>query len=292
MSRLRATDYAGAAGRLPLERAVELGRGWVLQPKVDGCYARVHLDRRGRVERVLSRAGAPLERALVGHLVGAFVGWPDSVLVGELEAHTEAGNRAAAARGWRALHLFDVVRAGGRYLGREPYRARRDALWRMQSEVVNLGCELPWYEDDRGARDRRTGRWCRAVPTDWRLTPIVPQVPAARLEQAWSEWGPDAGAEGLVAVNLEAELGARGAKRKVKRTDTLDAVVVAAGQSALTCEWAGRIVTVAAGAAGDARIRVGEVVELACEGWYEASSLPRFARLVRRRTDLAASLLA
>jgi hypothetical protein len=291
VSRLRATDYAGAAGRLPLERAAELGRSWVLQPKVDGCYARAHLDRRGRIERVLSRAGAEFGRDLVGHLLGAFVGWPDSVLVGELEAHTEAGNRAAAARGWRALHLFDCIRAGGRYLGREPYRTRRDTLWRMQSEVVNLGCELPWYEDDHGARDRASGRWCRAVPTDWRLTPIVAQRPAARARQAWREWGPDAGAEGLVAVNLEAELGARGAKRKVKRTDTLDAVVVATGQGALTVEWAGRIVTVAAGAAGDARIRLGEVVELACEGFYD-SSLPRFARLVRRRTDLAASLLS
>jgi hypothetical protein len=286
MSRTRATDYAGAAGRLPLNRVAELGRSWVLQPKVDGCYARAHLDRRGRIERVLGRAGAELGRDLVGHLLGAFVGWPDSVLVGELEAHTEAGNRAAAARGWRALHLFDCVRAGGRYAGREPYRARRDLLWRMQSEVVNLGCELPWYEDDHGARSRATGRWARAVPTDWRLTPIVAQRPASHARAAWEEWGPDSGAEGLVAVNLEAELGTRGSKRKVKRTDTLDAVVVAAGPGALTVEWAGRLVTVAAGAAADARIRVGEVVELACEGFYD-SDLPRFARLVRQRPDLA-----
>lgn len=275
---------------MPLERAAALGRGWAVQAKVDGCYARAHLDRRGRIERVLSRAGRPLERALVGHILGAFVGWPDSVLVGELEAHTEAGNRAAAGRGWRALHLFDVVRAGGRYLGREPYRARRDALWRMQSEVVNLGCELPWYEDDHGARSKATGRWCRAVATDWRLTPILPQWPAGRAEEAWGAWGPDAGGEGLVVVNLEAPLGARGAKRKVKRTDTLDAVVVASGQGALTVEWAGRLVTVAAGAPADARIGVGEVVELACEGWYERTSLPRFARLVRQRTDLAGTL--
>lgn len=66
---------------------------------MDGAYARVHLDRRGRVERILARREQEFPRSIVGPLVGAFLGWPDSVYVGELEAHTEAGNRAAATRG-------------------------------------------------------------------------------------------------------------------------------------------------------------------------------------------------
>ncbi|HEX5728474.1 hypothetical protein [Microbacterium sp.] len=286
MTRARDTDYAGALGRVPLARVSPLGRHWVLQPKVDGCYARVTIDRFGRIERVFSRAGRHISGELVQHLFGAFVGWPNSELVGELEAHTEAGNRAAAARGWRALHLFDCIRAGGRYIGREPYRVRRDVLWRMQSEVVNLGCELPWYQEQHGARDRKTGQWTRAVPTDWRLTPIVPQIPARRAAEAWSTWGPDAGDEGLVAVNLDAPLGARGGKLKVKRADTIDAIVVATGPGAVTCDWSGKLVTVAAGAARDALIQPGDAVELACDGFFD-SGHPRFARLVRARPDLA-----
>lgn len=286
MGRNRPVDYAGAAGRCSLADAAALGARWVLQPKVDGCYARAHLDGRGRIERVLSRTGAELERSLVGHLLGALVGWPGSVLVGELEAHTEAGNRAAATRGWRALHLFDCVRAGARYLGREPYSARRDAMWRMQSEVVNLGLELPWAADEHGARDRASGQWCEAVPTDWRLTPIVAQRPAAQASLAWADVERN-GAEGLVAVAVDASLGARGAKRKIKATSTLDCRVLSAGGGVARVEYGGAVFVVSARGQGD-ELEPGDIVEVAHDGWYEAGSTPRFARLLRRRADLAA----
>lgn len=292
VSRNRPIDYAGATGRADRRELAGLGARVVVQPKLDGAYARVHLDRRGRIERVLRRDGREFGRDLVGHLVGAFVGWPGAVLVGELEAHTEAANRVAAIRGWRALHLFDCVRAhGGLYVAREPYHVRRDYLWRMQSEVVNLGCELPWYEDVHGARSRATGRFVPATPTDWRLTPIVPQRPAQRAEAAWDEWvapGTDA-IEGLVAVELDARLGARRAKRKVKLAQTLDCRLISARGGAAVVEYGGQRFAVSARGLG-ADVRPGSVVEVLCDGWHEKSATPRFARILRLRSDLGATI--
>jgi hypothetical protein len=279
------TEYAGATGRLALERAGALGPRWALQPKIDGCYARVHLDARGRIEHVYSRTGRPLERSLIGHLIGVRIGWPHSQLVGELEAHTESGNAAAERRGARALHLFDAIRSGREYLARAPYAARRDALWRMQSEACNLSPEQPWARDRNRGRERESGRYCRAVPTEWRLTPIVPQRPAAEADAAWAEWGVDAGGEGLVAVNLAAPLGARSSKRKVKIATTLECRVVGLGEKSISVEYGGRIFSVSAAAERDEH-ELGEIVEVACDGWYSTADIPRFVRLVRARPDL------
>jgi ATP-dependent DNA ligase len=288
MTRTRPIDYAGAAGRLSLADVRELGPRWVVQPKIDGVYARVHLDQRGRIAQLYSRAARPFPRLLVSDLMGACIGLPGSELVGELEAHTEAGNRSAASRGWRALHLFDAIRIGGRYLGREPYSVRRDALWRAQSEVECYGARLPWCEDDHGARSRSTGRFCRPVPTDWRVAPIIDQRPTCRVAEAWADWVERSDGEGLVVVNLDAPLGARGAKRKVKPSETLDAVVLSSDGRAASLLWAGRRFAVSA--AGLVLER-GQMVEVRCEGFYEGTSAPRFARIVRTRPDLDGTLV-
>lgn len=282
MTRARPVDYAGPTARLPLDRAGRLGARWVVQPKVDGCYATVHLDRAGRVERIRSRAAVEFK---VPELLGAFLGWPDSVLVAELEYGTEWSTRTVATRGHRVLHVHDVLRAGGRYVGREPYHVRRDLAWRMQSEVVNLAPEVPWTRDDQGsAHDRLTGRFVSGTPTDFRLAPIVPQLPASRIDHAWSQWGPDAGGEGLVAVNLDAPVGAGGAKKKVKREDDIDCVVVSVGRNAARLVYGGHAFVVSA--AGRQRPCSGEIWTVRCAGWYEGSATPRFPRLVRRREDL------
>lgn len=288
--RIRPIDYAGAVGSAARGDIAQLGARVVVQPKFDGAYARVHLDRRGRIERVFRRDGREFGAELAGHLVGAFVGWPGAILVGELEAHTEAANRIAATRGWRAVHLFDCIRAhSALYVAREPYHVRRDYLWRMQSEVVNLGCELPWYEDLHGARSRATGRFVEATPTDWRLTPIVPQRPARRADAAWDEWvAPGAEAvEGLVVVELDARLGARQAKKKVKLGQTLDCRVIAVDRFAAVVEYGGHRFAVSARGTVGLGLRPGSIVEVLCDGWHEKSVTPRFARILRARSDLS-----
>lgn len=277
-------DYAGAGsqGRLTIADAVRLGRNWMAQPKVDGCYVHVHTDRAGKIERVLSRSGAVLSRKIVGGLLGAFVSWPDSVLCGELEAHTEAGNRAARARGWRAVHVFDAVRVGGRYLAREPYRARRDALLRAQSEVVNLAEERSWtrVEGLRG-RDKETGRYVLAAEEGWRLCPVVDQVPVARAGGLWD--GVQAGqGEGLVLVNINAPMGRRNSKRKLKPVSTLEAVCIKADGAGALLHWIAGDKLFVVGAKG---LEEGRVFEVLHDGFYDSGE-PRFARVVRERMDL------
>ena len=278
-------DYTGAGARLTPERGVALdARRWAWQPKVDGVYARVTLDARGRVARVLSRAGAELREA--SDLVGIVAGWPDSILHGELEAHTEAGNRAAAARGWRALHLFDCTRAGGRDVSALPYGERFGLLHRAQVDVELAGeaRRQLWTVDAGGAAHDRAGRFTRPIPRDLRRLPVVPMARGRGAgEQLWREHVELGGGEGLVAVRLDAPARARGGKRKIKASDTIDARVVAARGRALVLEYGGHTFTVGGAAP------VGAIVAVRHDGWYEAGATPRFARLERVRADITST---
>ena len=273
-------DYAGATGRLDLTDVAALGPRFALQPKKDGVYCRVHLDARGRIERMYSR-----RQELTGQQIAEFrghrIGAPHSQLVGEVELWTEASNRLAATRGYRLIHLHDCIREGRRYIAREPYRVRRDALYRMQAELTG---GKPWRDDAQGdAHDLRTGKYCRPIPRDWRIAPVVEQLPARLADVAWSEWVQSCGGEGLVAVALDAPIGARGAKRKIKEVDTLDAVVLQVTPSTVVCAWAGRVFTVCA--RKSVTPSVGCVIEVACNGFYESATVPKFPRLVRVRHD-------
>jgi hypothetical protein len=277
--------YAGARGTLDVSSAARLAPSrYALQPKVDGMYVELALDSEGRIARVTSRTGAEVASSLTGHLLGAWVGAPGAVLAGELEAHTEAGNRAALARGWRAVHLFDALRgAGGEPLASLPYRARRDALWRMQSAVqCEAGSDRPWRAEAEGRLRGPGGRFCRAVPRSWRLTPIVEQLRPERAAELWAR--AEVGElEGFVAVALDAPLGARNGKRKVKPTSTIDATVVDLDARRARLLWCGYTFIVSR---GRFEIAIGDIVEVAHSGFYEREVIPRFARIVRVRHDL------
>lgn len=280
------TDYCGAGSRLTPERGLELDpRRWAWMPKVDGVYARVSLDRRGRISNILARSGSPLREA--ADLIGLVVGPPDSVFHGELDAHTESGNRTALLRGWRALHLFDCTRFAGQDIAARPFVKRYGALHRAHAELELAGRNTPWLDDENDrAHDKRTGRYSRRIPRDIRRTPIVPLV---RVHGAtlWREHVELGGGEGLVAVRLDAPARARNAKRKIKATDTLDCRVLACEGGAARLEYGGNAFTVSARGAWSA-LQPGQVVEVACDGWYETQTAPRFARIVRVRVDLAA----
>ena len=279
------TDYTGAGARLDVRRGLELHRSrWAWMPKIDGCYARVSTDRRGRVFSVLSRAGTALTEAR--DLVGLLIGPPDSVLHGELEAHTEAGNRHAELRGWRALHLFDVTRRAGVDVAARPFADRYGALKADRAQLELAGTSNPWVVDDRGdAHDPRTGRYTRPIPRDHRRFPLVPisRDPSA----LWSSFVVRGGGEGVVAVRLDARAGQRAAKRKIKSTDTLDCVVLEIGAGVAALSYGGRSFVVSARGRWSSLVP-GDRVEVAADGWYERGALPRFARIVRVRTDLAA----
>lgn len=283
-------DYAGAGSRLDPSVGLALDPArWGWQPKVDGVYCRISTDRAGRITTMLHRSGAPVSVADAGGLYGLATGLPDAALHAELEAGTEAGRRAAASRGWTVAHLFDASRLLGRSVASLPYSERYGWLHRWQAQVESDGTIARddwWQLDEQGdAHDPATGRYCRAIPRDLRRLPVLELGRGAGAGQRlWQSVVARGGGEGLVAVRLDAQLGARNAKRKIKSTDTIDAVVVAVYGRVATCSYAGTLFSLRVGASA---VRVGQVVEVAHDGWYESSTTLRFARLVRARPDLA-----
>ena len=277
--------YVGATKRADLAEARQLGRRWVVQEKKDGIYVRICLDSRGRVGHVFSRSEREVHRNQLSGIRGALLGRPHAELVGELEASTESACAAVKKRGQPLVHLFDCLHDGTHSLADRPYSARRDALYRMQSEVVNYGPDAPWLRDADGrARERDSGRYTHEKLTDWRVAPIVPQSPLASLGDAWERVKAD-DLEGLVLVNLDAKAGARASKLKLKPLETIDALVLTAARTTIVCTWNGHPFTVGRTRAADG-VAEGDVVEVRHAGWYDGSVTPRFPALVRVRRDL------
>lgn len=248
-------------------------RRYCLQTKADGCYAEVHTDDSGAVRRILSRSGADLMGGedLIG--VRAFSG--RAILVGELEAHTERGCRDRDDRGWANVHLFDLVAPGS-------YRERRDALWRGQSAITCDASDLSSRSDASRRYHDEDGRFCsRPAPLDWRRFPIVPSLPVSAAADLWDMAREDV-IEGFVVVDLEAPIGRRNAKRKVKPVDSIDCVVVDASADVARVKTFGKSFIV--GCRG-LSLSPGDVVEVCHNGWY-ATGEPRFPRIERKRPDL------
>ena len=300
--------YLGPTAPLSRADALALADGWATQPKIDGCYAVARTDATGRICSVVSRTGRELPEGAELH--GILAGPPASVLVGELEAHTEAGAAAYARQGYRRLHLFDCLALDGTSIAAEPYLARWGALHRAQSILEADGAaRVAAWRDEPGhrrvvaltratappqprARDLTTGRMVRRIPHDLRCLPIIPLHRGhAAASELWREV--EAGRlEGLVAVRLDAPAGARVSKRKCKLIDTIDARVLRVTGGVALLAWAG-----GTSAGGWARrpapfevparpgMTPGAIVEVAHDGWY-GSGVPRFARALRVRTDL------
>lgn len=289
MGRRADQSYAGAAGKvITLDDARQLGARHTLVPKLDGIYGLVSTDRAGRISTIVTRSGEILGPSLLAEFRG--VRWmPDSLVMAEVELWTEASNRAARARGYRMIYPFDAQRVGGRDVSRESYSVRRDALLRAEVDVEQRGNDRPWLEDEQGdAHDPKTGRYTKPMPLGWRRVRVVPQLPIARAEQAWENWverGEAGPCEGLVAVALDAQLGAAKSKRKIKSADAIDAVVLEVGPRALVAWWTAGARRVVVSRPRSLEISTGAVVEITHEGFHDDGA-PRFARVARARPDL------
>jgi hypothetical protein len=281
------TDYPGPRGRMLIDAALKLGPRYALMPKSDGACARIRLDSRGRIASVLSRAGRPLEDA--ADLIGIQAGAPDSVLWAELEAHTESGRRHAETRGYALAHLWDVTRYAGRDVTALPFGERYGLLHRGQAELEceGRGRDTWWTEDDAGNAHDQRGRFARPIPRDLRRLPILPLARGrSAASDLWRSFVEVGGGEGAVAVALDAPVGRRRAKVKVKATDQIDCRVLEIAGGVARLSWRGGSFLCSARGRWSA-LRPGAVVAVAHDGFYEARAEPRFARIVSERADLA-----
>lgn len=256
-------------------------------PKLDGCCARVRLDEHGRVASVMSRVGVELRDGR--ELLGIPLGFPDSILWGELESITEASHRAVATRGWRALHLWDAERSDGRDLSSLPFATRHGELHRGQSYVEGERRHRDLRAarlDARGVVHDLAGRFApHAAPRDLRRFPVVPLALGPGAGPAlWREHVERLGGEGVVGARLDAPIGRREAKVKIRDGREIDAVIVALDTGAARLVWAGRTFVCSARRAG---LQVGQVVAVKIDGWTERTSTPKHPRIVRVRPDLS-----
>jgi hypothetical protein len=285
----RLLDYAGAGSRLDLAAARRLPTSrWAAQVKLDGCYVRATTDRTGAIVSMLHRSGRPVGAVDRADLLGVVAGPRDAVVHCELEAHTEAGIRARDTRGWPLLHLLDVSRLDGRDVSQQPYGWRYGALHDAQARLEQEGLPSRGERDARGDLHDAGGRYTRGVPRDVRRCPVVPMLRGrGAADRLWQEHVEAGGGEGLVMVALDARLGARGAKRKVKEADAIDCVVLVVEARHALLEHKG--VTFICSAVGKVHrdLEPGKVVEVEHDGWFERGACPRFARIKRLRGDLA-----
>ena len=94
-----------------------LGRR-IIEPKVDGMWAELIVGNlnRGRPHQLTSRDGNtdPISGSNLGDVHLQPIPLPEgSVLIGELEAKTEWATEQKELRGFRRLHLFDILKVAG-----------------------------------------------------------------------------------------------------------------------------------------------------------------------------------
>jgi len=298
-NRFSLTHYAGATSPLPLEKALKLGSGWGFMPKKDGSYVELATDARGRISSMVFRTGAQLERDEHDDLMGMAIGLPMSSLVGELEVYTEHAVMTVKGKRRRHLHLFDMLRHVGEYVAREPFSERYRRMMQWHSAISAGTTDGTWYESIGGAKDSATNEYVQSAKVNLRRLPLVPLATGSgALEELWRSEVQVGGGEGIVAVNLDAPIGARASKRKCKRHDTLDAQVVSIEDGAVRVLWAGEIVRIRCvrwlPAIQEAMARTGRcIVEVKSDGVYWTGRVvPKHARITRIRYDLTAGSVA
>ena len=184
-------------------------------------------------------------------------------------------------RGFRQIHLFDVIFDGTREMVDMPYRSRYAELHRSAAILEQAETGRTWSTDRKGQAHGADGRYSVRVPSGWRRAPVVEQVASVHAERLW-DTHVGSGGEGLVVVALDAPMGARRSKRKCKVADTLDCEILDSDGKRAVCRWRGAEFTV--GCAGKA-LRPGDVVEMLHDGWYSERT-PRFPRIVRIRPEM------
>jgi hypothetical protein len=131
---------------------------WAGEHKIDGMWSKfiVGNPSEGKPNVLSSRdATTPvISGANLGDLDTLQTPWPEgSVLIGELEAATEWATEQANAKGYRSLHLYDVVRVGHQSAMPLPWHQRRALLEAMHAKISgndDLHSRLPLLSVSHG----------------------------------------------------------------------------------------------------------------------------------------------
>lgn len=282
--------YCGPTSSLPVEKLLTLDCRWAFQPKIDGVYCTVTTDANGRIANMLYRSGERVTTHDSDGLIGQYIGLPDSVVHGELEAQTEASLRARATRRFACVHLFDASRIASSNVTTSPFYERYGWLqrWRAYVDCYEREACTPVVtrrDENRFVRDV-LGRFVRPAKGAVVRFPIVPNVfGRGAVRGLWASFV-ETGGEGVVAIRLDAPFGARGAKKKCRATTTFDCVVTAVSPRVAQLVYRGYSFVVSAAGKAAIGIRPGDLVEVAANGWYEGSIKPKHARIVRVRRDI------
>lgn len=109
-----------------LARYDALGK-YAAEAKLDGHWCEVKTNDAGVVSSLTGRSGNVFSGDKVAGLLGLLVGLPNTCIVGELEAGTEAATQRTPD-GKHRFYAFDVVTLFGNDTRRLPYEKRRELL--------------------------------------------------------------------------------------------------------------------------------------------------------------------
>lgn len=128
MSRIR--TYIGPKIQVTPDEILRYERAgcWAAEEKRDGCWAEVKIDENGRIKSLTSRIGKPYTGDNVAGLLGLQTHLPNSILVGELEAASEAATDRYRAIGYRRVHIFDAPVIAGMTITDRDYETRRQVV--------------------------------------------------------------------------------------------------------------------------------------------------------------------
>jgi hypothetical protein len=146
MSSKRSPWYIGPEEDIePSDLSLYERQGYVIEPKIDGMWASLHVGSRSNTLDSRDANTPPITGENAGDLLGIETFLPTgTVLVGELETSSDWG--AGGVNGSRKIHLFDCVRVGREDLSRLTWRDRRENLASLFAQMQ--------YRVDHRFRDR------------------------------------------------------------------------------------------------------------------------------------------
>lgn len=126
----RSKLYVGAGGIIDPKELSQYEDGrYVAEPKWDGMFASIEIGEAANVLRSRDTIeGRVIDGDRGGGIDSLALPMPGTVVIGELEAASQAATEAVAARGHRKMFVYDVLRAAGDSVAESSWEKRREIL--------------------------------------------------------------------------------------------------------------------------------------------------------------------